>query len=110
MKYVYVAGPYSNGDVGGNVREALLMGDMLVVIGCEVFIPHLSHLWHMIRPHDYEFWMERDMAWLKKCDALLRLPGESLGADREVQAAVELGIPVYLNLGDLIEGMAVGGD
>jgi hypothetical protein len=32
---------------------------------------------------------------LARCDALLRLPGESPGADREVKRARELWIPVY---------------
>lgn len=35
-------------------------------------------------------------------DALLRLPGESLGADLEVQRAEEIGIPVFKTIADLI--------
>ncbi|GAG05287.1 unnamed protein product, partial [marine sediment metagenome] len=34
--------------------------------------------------------------WLEVCDCVLRLPGESAGADLEVERAKELGIPVYL--------------
>jgi hypothetical protein len=32
---------------------------------------------------------------LQHCDAVLRLPGESKGADQDVKIAQELGIPVY---------------
>ena len=46
----------------------------------------------------YEQWMKLDLAWLDKCDALLRLPGESPGSDREVDAAKERGIPVYYSV------------
>lgn len=32
---------------------------------------------------------------LRHCDAVLRLPGESTGADQDVRTATELGLPVY---------------
>ncbi|SDO05386.1 DUF4406 domain-containing protein [Phyllobacterium sp. OV277] len=35
------------------------------------------------------------------CDAILRLPGESKGADNDVRVANERGIPVYYNLEDV---------
>ena len=37
---------------------------------------------------EYETWMEYDLAWLGACEALLRLPGHSPGADREVRYAL----------------------
>jgi hypothetical protein len=55
----------------------------------------------MIEPHDFEFWMDKDMMWITKCDALLRTPGDSAGADREVLHAIRLGIPVYYSLEDI---------
>jgi hypothetical protein len=57
----------------------------------------------MIFPHDYELWLEIDFAWVKKCDALIRLPGESSGADREVELARSLGIPVYFSIQEFLE-------
>jgi hypothetical protein len=45
--------------------------------------------------------MKQDFEWLKCCDAVLRLPGESTGADREVALAKELGIPVYYSIADI---------
>ena len=38
---------------------------------------------------------------LAHCDAVLRLPGESTGADQDVAIATERGLPVYLRLEDI---------
>lgn len=38
---------------------------------------------------------------LQHCDAVLRLPGESTGADQDVAIARERGIPVYFDLADI---------
>jgi hypothetical protein len=38
---------------------------------------------------------------LRHCDAVLRLPGESAGADNDVRIATELGLPVYRKLADI---------
>lgn len=92
---VYVAGPYSQGDVAVNVREAIYAGNHIAHRGHIPFIPHLTHFWHMIAPHEYKFWLEQDMEWLKACDVVLRLPGESSGADKEVKYAQEHGMEVY---------------
>jgi hypothetical protein len=38
---------------------------------------------------------------LMKCDAVLRLPGVSNGADEDVRIAKERGLPVYYRLEDV---------
>jgi hypothetical protein len=38
---------------------------------------------------------------LLKCDAVLRLPGESTGADNDVKLAKELGLKIYYRLDDV---------
>lgn len=38
---------------------------------------------------------------LQRCDAVLRLPGESKGADNDVRLARERGLPVYHRLQDV---------
>jgi len=38
---------------------------------------------------------------IERCDAILRLPGESKGADNDVRLAHERGIPVYYNIADI---------
>jgi hypothetical protein len=38
---------------------------------------------------------------LAHCDAVLRLPGDSTGADRDVAIAQERGLPVYFSVDDI---------
>ena len=38
---------------------------------------------------------------ITRCDAVLRLPGESKGADEDVRLATELGLAVYYRLEDV---------
>lgn len=92
---VYVAGPYTRGDVATNVRKAIEAASSLVDRGFAPFVPHLTHFWHILSPRPYEFWLDLDFEYLRCCDAVLRLPGESSGADREVELAKSLGIPVF---------------
>ncbi|WP_233888280.1 DUF4406 domain-containing protein [Paraburkholderia flagellata] len=40
---------------------------------------------------------------IQQCDAVLRIPGESKGADGDVELAHKLGLPVYYGLDDLPE-------
>jgi len=94
-KKVYVAGPYTLGDVCLNVRNAIQAGNELADQGLIPFVPHLSHFWHMLCPRPYDFWLDYDNQFLPDCDALLRLPGESSGSDKEVALAMSLGIPVF---------------
>jgi hypothetical protein len=103
MIAVYVAGPYTKPDPCDNTRNACLVADELLALGFLPFIPHLSHLWHLISPKPYETWMDLDMAWLNRCDVLLRMPGESSGADREVEFAKSLGLPIYYSVQELLE-------
>ncbi|WP_228373003.1 DUF4406 domain-containing protein [Demequina maris] len=44
---------------------------------------------------------------LAHCDAVLRLPGESKGADQDVAIARERGIPVYFSLDEIPVGAPV---
>lgn len=40
---------------------------------------------------------------LARCDAVLRLPGASVGADNDVRIARERGLPVYFDISELPE-------
>jgi hypothetical protein len=98
VKHVYVAGPYTAPDaelVELNVARAVQAGNRLLDAGLWPYVPHLSHHLHLVRPRAYEEWMELDFAWLRRCDALLRLPGPSTGADREVELARSYEVPVF---------------
>jgi hypothetical protein len=78
---VYITGPYSKGDVVINVRNAIRIADLLLAIGHHPFVPHLTHLWYLISPKPYEDWLAIDLVWLRQCECVLRIPGESSGAD-----------------------------
>lgn len=93
---VYIAGPYTHGDPAVNVGAAMDMFHRLADGGHYPHCPHLSHFLHLRRPRDYEEWMTHDFEWLDVCDVLVRLPGKSPGADREVERANARGIPVLL--------------
>ncbi|PKQ32454.1 MAG: DUF4406 domain-containing protein [Actinobacteria bacterium HGW-Actinobacteria-2] len=43
---------------------------------------------------------------LQHCDAVLRLPGDSRGADQDVSIAQNRGIPVYYSLGEIPGALA----
>lgn len=98
---VYIAGPYTKGDPCVNTNIAVKVGQALWDSGFCPFVPHLTHFWHTMIPNSYEMWMDYDMEWMRKCDAVLRLPGVSSGADKEIAEAIELGIPVFTDIEDL---------
>lgn len=92
---IYVAGPLTMGDVFNNIRNALEAAEVLADLGFTPFVPHLFYAWHMVFPHEYEFWMKIDSQFLSCCQAILRLSGKSSGADREIEQAQREGIPVF---------------
>ena len=98
---IYIAAPYSLGDVVSNVRFACEVGDKILAKGHIPFIPHLSHFWHYLSPKSYEEWLRIDQAFIPRCDALLRMNGISKGADLEVKQAKECGIPVFYDIKEI---------
>lgn len=101
---IYIAGPMTLGDVEDNVQRGLDMYYMLMDKGYIPFCPQLSHYapgpaggepisWHQ--------WLVYDEEWVDQCHAVLRLTGDSRGADREEQHAREMGIPVYYSVEEL---------
>lgn len=95
---IYVAGPYTNGDVAQNVKKAITIGDALFNMGHKPYIPHLTHFWHILYEHTWKEWMELDEAFLPLCDSLFRIEGKSIGADGEVALALSLDMPIYYSL------------
>lgn len=102
-KKIYIAGPYTNGDVVINVIEAIRAAEMIINDGFDVYIPHLAHFWHLISPHEHEFWMRRDFVWLKECDGLYRIEGKSTGADREIELMKQLMRPIFYKREDYLK-------
>ena len=102
MKHVYVAGPMSKGPLIDHVRHALAAADRIIAAGGAPYLPQLSVFHELVSPHEYETWLELDFAWIERCDALLRLAGESMGADREVKHARSIGKQVFLDVAALL--------
>jgi hypothetical protein len=94
LPLIYVAAPYSSGDTDENVDRACAYGEVLRHALFVPFIPHLAQRWDRVSPQDYEYWMDYDFDMLTHADAVVRLPGYSPGADREVAQAIGWQIPV----------------
>lgn len=100
---VYIASPYTKGDVAVNVKRQLDMADELMTLGYAPFAPLYSHFQHMAHPRPYQDWIDIDLEWVTACDVLLRLEGESSGADGEEAFAHGRGIPVVHSVQGLLE-------
>lgn len=91
---VYVAGPYSQPDPAANTHRIVKVADALLDAGFVPIVPHLSLAWQLVSPKPYETWLAYDRHLLARCDAVLRIPGYSIGATDETRHAETLGIPV----------------
>lgn len=101
MIKVYIASPYSVGDVARNVGHSFDVANELMFHGFVPYAPLWVHFMHMYYPHPDEVWMTFDLEWLRACDCVLRIPGESKGADREVEIARAEDIPVFYSMNEL---------
>src|SRR5690348_8970247 len=112
---VYLAGPIS-GDAGRNVAEATRVAAHLIDQGYSVLCPQLTCFmcYHEYYPHlpdiepepdacdfTHEQWIANDLPWIESADVVLRLAGESKGADLEVAHAEAHGVPVVYTIDDL---------
>lgn len=102
-KFVYIASPYTRGDNFVNLQRQIECANELYDRGFIPISPLLNSVFcNMQKERDWKFWMEIDYALLSKCDALIRLSGESTGADAEVEYAYKNNIPVYVSLQTLL--------
>ena len=94
---VYVIAPYGGKgeEVAENIRLAIEAAEEIVKGGGIPFVPHLYHLWHLITPHDKEFWMRQDRQWIWSCDYAVRVGGESEGCTKDEELCEALGIEVF---------------
>lgn len=103
MFKVYVSGPLTasnDEEEQNNIDRAMEAGDLLAREGIAVYVPHVT--WYMDevakvmgRPTLNYKYLKQDKEWIRYCNAVLRLPGESKGGDIETVYASKLGIPVY---------------
>lgn len=102
IKYlkVYFAAPYTNPDPAVNVPLYF----ETVALYCEFYkretgdcriVPIMPHAFHYLDarcPASYDEWMSIDKELIKSANMLIRLPGESAGAEIEVNYARMNGI------------------
>lgn len=106
---IYIAGPYSTPDPVLNTHQTIAFaGELMQSVPVTAFVPHLTLLWHLVEPHDIEWWYAYDLAVLDRCDGLYRLPGMSTGAAREVAYARAHGIPTFDVVAELAAWVEAG--
>ena len=99
---IYISGPITRGDPIHNFHQAVSAQMELIQAGLAPLNPMLTMMMpgeRMVRHHE---WMEIDLPWVAVADAVLRLPGESEGADAEVAAAMDRGIPVLYSVDQVV--------
>ncbi len=100
---IYIAGPYSAGTeaaIQENISRAARAGLDCCRAGWSTHIPHKNFAgFHAHQDVPYDAWLEKDLAILSRCDAILLLEGwaSSKGAAREFQFAEEQGIPPFFS-------------
>lgn len=91
---IYIAAPYTQPDPVANTHGVIRIADALLAAGFTPLIPHLTLAWQLVSPKPYETWLEYDRELLARCDAVLRIPGYSVGATRETRFAERMNLPV----------------
>lgn len=120
---VYIAGPISKGDLCHNVNQATDAFIRLAKAGLAPMAPQWSvyakPCERIYWPHNeasvmceatiegndrmtHEEWLGLDFAWVEVSDAVLRLPGESRGADAEVWYATGKQIPCFATIEEVL--------
>jgi hypothetical protein len=110
---VYVAGPITKpkGRLQAKIDMARAAGLALLRAGYSPMVPHLTCFFASNEPEIlpagtvHEDWYSVDLPWVAVSQAVLRLPGESRGADLETDLAFELDIPVYYDLPSLLASL-----
>lgn len=120
-KRIYIAGPITLHTPDGpnwharyeealrNVSQADEAMFALMKAGFAPFNPkgEVKATYHeMPNGTNLEDWMGTDLPWVEVSAAVLRLPGESKGADKEVDFALENRIPVFYSLLELLAHFA----
>jgi hypothetical protein len=112
---ILIAGPYRSGTgddpekMNSNLRGLehyalpLYRAGHLPMIGEWVALPIIRSAGSRAvgDPVYQEFLYPAAVRLLERCDAVLRIPGQSQGADEDVRLAKERGLPVYYSLDDV---------
>jgi hypothetical protein len=74
----------------------------LIKLGFSVINPMTSMVYEWNCEIEHQAWLENDLPHVAAADAVLRLPGQSLGAEMECMHAEACGVPVYNTIEELI--------
>lgn len=105
IRKIYIAGPISNGGKSKDPRsvyKAVIESEKYYLAavrnGWTPLLPHFSYYAWIHDEEDegihWDRWMELDLDWIDSCYCLVRIPGESKGADAEVRYAKKKNIRV----------------
>ena len=112
-KRIYTAGAMSDPNCLQfleNLRRGIRVSAELVLLGFHPFSPFIDFQFFLALRNDEEITMEMiqaySMAWLEVSQVVLVLPGyeKSQGTLAEIDKAIELGIPIYYSMEELIDG------
>ena len=99
---VYIASPYTIGSKLANVDRSMKVANELIELGFTPFIPLLNHFQNNEYPQSEKVWLSLDLDWVEVCDCVLRLGGESEGADQECAYADKMCIPVFRSVEQVV--------
>lgn len=100
---VYISGPITKGNRTENFAKAAHVQAALIGAGYATLNPMLTMMHPEAWTIPHNAWMENDLPWVEAANAVLRLPGESVGAELECEHARKHGIPIFDNIDDLDE-------
>jgi hypothetical protein len=111
MKYnkaIYIAGKLNADAVGylHNVSKMMETAQQVKEAGYSILVPALDLLMGIKFGYEsYEDYFDNNMIWVKKSDAVYLTPGweTSKGTAREINIAIEAGIPVFDRLDEMWE-------
>ena len=109
---IYIAGPISKGDLASNIQRASDTFEVLALAGFAPVCPHWSCFSGPVKVTQtggavyavagaqpnrltHADWLAVHLEYVRRSDAVLRLAGESTGADMEVAEAQRVGMPVF---------------
>jgi len=107
IKLVYIAGPYrakTSWQIEENIFNARIYGAAVAALGFMPVVPHANTA-NYDDIQDDKFWINGTMEILRRCDAVLMIPGfeRSSGSKGEEKEALALGKPVFYSLEELKE-------
>lgn len=105
---VYISGPISRGDQEHNFNQSIVAQRELIRLGFSPLNPMLTMKFPGHESISHQEWIDCDLPWVEMSNAVLRLPGESIGADMETDHAKKLGIPVFESIESLVRNLGSG--